>query len=33
MTCCDQRRDIDIADIAGKLGVARRIVIAAPLVG
>ena len=33
MTGCDQRRDLDIAYIAGKLGVARRIVIAALLVG
>ena len=33
MTGCDQRRDLDIAYIAGKLGVARRIVIASPLVG
>jgi len=33
MTGRDQRRDLDIAYIAGKLGVTRRIVIAAPLVG
>ena len=33
MTGCDQRRGLDIAYIAGLLGVARRIVIAAPLVG